>query len=32
MSGDIVFVKWDRLKVIDIPGFNAMNLSKKKQA
>jgi uncharacterized membrane protein len=29
MSGDIVFVKWNRLKVIDVPGFSAMKLSKK---
>lgn len=29
MSGDVVFVKWDRLKIINISGFSAMKLSKK---
>ncbi len=29
MSGDVVFVKWDRLKIIDVPGLNAMKLLKK---
>lgn len=29
MSGDVVFVKWDRLKIIDISGISAMKISKK---
>ena len=29
MSGDVVFVKWDRLKIIDITGISAMKISKK---
>ena len=29
MSGDVVFVKWDRLKKLDIKGINAMKLSRK---
>ncbi len=29
MSGDVVFVKWDRLKIINITGLSAMKISKK---
>jgi len=29
MSGDVIFVKWDRLKKLDIKGINAMKLSRK---
>lgn len=29
MAGDVVFVKWDRLKKLDIKGINAMKLSRK---
>ena len=29
MSGDVVFVKWDRLKIIDVSGLSAMKISKK---
>jgi len=29
MSGDVVFVKWDRLKIIDISGISAMKIAKK---
>lgn len=29
MAGDVVFVKWDRLKKIDINGINAMKISRK---
>ena len=29
MSGDVVFVKWDRLKILDITSLNVMKISKK---
>jgi uncharacterized membrane protein len=29
MSGNVVFVKWDRLKELDIKGLNAMKISRK---
>jgi len=29
MSGDVVFVKRDRLKILDIPGLNALKISKR---
>ena len=29
MSGDVVFVKWDRLKILDISGISAMKILKK---